>query len=417
MPRSQSSSLVLGATLTLTAVVGLAACSGCQDPKPEPPPPDDDACSAYSEGSGPELTDEARRKVAGYVSGGESVVPKSDLTQVLGRQGLKCNALAYRACAVARSANASPNKMGELVAVALEACKRGGSAIAPPPTAAPSPPSGGWAAGLAMQRAIEQVAKVARKIEEGSSYGFAPGNAFVYGAYQRSGAALTLRLRFRPKVGYRIVGGGSGGANNVDLIIKNDSGAVVARDDSQDATPYVAFVPPNDAWHVIELSLASTKENYAGAFTAMALLCDGGLAVPISKLEESFERARFRGARASDDVRAKGLGTGLGFPARGDWSFISTVREEGQSSGLMNLRFRGTPEVVLAAADRGVQDLGLTVTDNDDVKRIIAEDNSHGPAPMVDFLGTAGELYRVSVSNKRATGKAVVTWLILEVEK
>lgn len=284
-----------------------------------------------------------------------------------------------------------------------------------PPPSPPSPPptsSGGtWMPGKYMTEAVGLVAGAASRLDARSNYGFSVEHSAILGAFVRQGQKISMRQSFLKAHEYVLLGGGSSGAEDVDLAILDSNGNPVAADISADATPVVKFRPPSDGTYEIRLVLS--KSRTGGNFVAVATMRSGGYSVPRDTIVASFSKALNGATRvaANDAIRSRG---GLVFHEQQNWSFYATVLKPGERTSFNGLRFVKSPTIVLAGADSHSTNVDLGIEDMN-TKAMVAKDVAPDPMPLVVVNSVdPSHRYSVHVQNVAGNGPSLVTMLVLD---
>lgn len=441
-----SSRLVLGLVGLPIGLAGVAC--GANNPSPLVPQTAPDVCGAPPTNVEQDLSQDAQVQIAGYVQAGGGGTNKRRLTQVLGQQGLMCDALAYRSCLAAHAAHATADQMREMMQVALGACASTGGAAkvasgppdvgvtpspaptpppaparveTPAPAATPAAPAGDalargatdWNPGKYMAQAVDLVVNAAHNLEAKSDFGFDGDAACVMGAYMPQGREITMSRPFEAGKEYVIVGGGSEGTVDLDLGLAKPEGGFVASDTDDDATPVVKFTVPKSGTYTLHVALQ--KAQSGGAFAAVAIMKKGGWAIPTNHLTASFQRA-LRGAGGASDLVHKRLNAaGLVFHTADDWSFYSIVLKPGESMQYNGHDLPGPVSVVLSAGDDALTSADMWVTDSTTSKEV-GRDTEPDQNPVVVVRPEKGHAYSVAVRNIKSSGPSLITTLVLDAE-
>lgn len=390
-----------------------------------------EVCGAPPTNVEQELTHQAEVEIDSYVQGGTGAGNKRKLTQVLSQQGLMCDALAYRACMAAHSAEASPEQMQDMLRLAWDSCAKQQQAQqaqlpqlpepapAPPepsPQPTPSPaPAGdsGWRPGVYMGQAVGLVAESAQRVEQRTSLGFDGDASCVLGAYLQKGGKITMSRPFEAGKKYAILGGGAEGTQDLDLALAAPDGSILVSDTEDDARPVLEFTVPSDGSYRIILALPAAA--YDGTFAAIALMKDGGYRVPAANITRSFTSTMEAAARASRVAAQKWPQlSGLVFHEEEDWSFFGTILLQGESIGFSGIELKAAASVVLAGNDGQATNLDLAVQDQDDNNRVVASDTDPDANPLVVVNPTVGHSYRIEISAPATNGPSLVTTLLLD---
>ena len=288
---------------------------------------------------------------------------------------------------------------------------------APAPTAAPTPTltltTPDWNPGKYMLQAIGRVADSARKLEQGTSYGFAKEHPFLFGAYVKKGKSVDLVLNLEAGREYMLLGGGSEAAIDVDLGIIDVNGELQASDTADDPQPLVTWKPTVTGPHTIRVALQ--KSRAGGDFVALAVMHEGGYSIPVKSLVASIGKTVENAADANKKLMAQGRGL-VFHEGRGDWSFYGTVLGTREMTTQSGLTFITDPTVAIAGADNNTSNIDLMVREQPG-GTFVAKDEEADAQPAVVVHPTAGKKYDVIVANPTEQGPTMTTLLVLDVEK
>lgn len=420
------SALVLAAPIVTTVVLA----SGCRDANTAYST-NAEVCGAPPTNVEQELTHQAEVEIDSYVQGGSGAGNKRKLTQVLSQQGLMCDALAYRACMAAHSAEASAEQMQEMMRLAWDSCAKQQQqqaqlpqlpepAPAPPepapqptPTPAPSGADASWRPGVYMGQAVQLVVDSAQRVESQTALGFDGDASCVLGAFIQKGGRITMSRPFDAGKKYAILGGGAEGTQDLDLALAAPDGTIVAADTEDDARPVLEFTVPTSGSYKIILALP--KAAYDGTFAAIALMKEGGYRIPPANITRSFGSTMEAAARASRVAAQKWPQlSGLVFHEEDDWSFFGTILLQGESIGFSGIELKAQASIVLAGNDGKATNLDLAVQDQDEGNRVVASDTDPDANPLVVVNPTVGHSYRIEISAPATEGPSLVTTLLLD---
>ncbi len=299
------------------------------------------------------------------------------------------------------------HEAGADVPAAAQATATPVQAVSPAPRPTPTPSGDAsldsWRPGKFMFQAINRVATAAREIEQKTNFGFDKSHACLLGAFVTKGKHETMTQTFTGGKTYVLVGGGEDNATDVDIAILDSSGKVLASDTQDGAMPLVKFVPPSDASYEIRLGLAKSTAN--GSFIAMAVMHEGGYAIPSARLTDAFQKVTAYGARASQK-----LSPGLVFHQQGNWSFFGTVLEQGQQSSFQGIDVAGKPSIVLAAGDSAASNLDLVALNPKG--ETVTSDTDADSNPVIQLSPHSG--YTVAVQNKSSSGASFAALMLLD---
>lgn len=262
-----------------------------------------------------------------------------------------------------------------------------------------------------MGEAVGLVASAAQRLQAGSPFGFSVEASSILGAYVRAGQTVKMRQTFSKDYEYVLLGGGSSGAQDVDMAVLDANGLPVAADISNDPTPVVKFRPKTTGVHEIRLVL--TRSTLGGNFVAVASMRSGGYNVPRETIVESVSKVLAGAARLSRSPQIQQRG-GLSFHESNNWSFYSTVLKPKEKTSFAGLNLVKSPTIVIAGGDSHASNIDLAVEDTT-TSQLVGKDDAPDATPMV-LLNTVvpTHSYRVHVTNAGGNGPSLVTMLVLD---
>ncbi len=291
----------------------------------------------------------------------------------------------------------------------------------PPPDPTSAPPTSAtppqvaeqqWVPGKYMGQAIRIVGATARALEQQSKFGFAKEHACLMGAYLRKGEVIDITLALKASREYAFIGGGSQHAIDVDLGILGGDDKVLKADMEKDSAPAVRWRPPADGDYKVRLKLQDSRSG--GDFVALAVMHEGGYAIPAANLVASFESTLAISSAASTKVRSMGK-KGLIFHENKNWSFFGVVLKPGEMNTFSGFKFSGA-SVVVAGGDSGTDNLDLFVKDG--ANAVLEKDDAPDANPLIVFKpSNLDARYKVAVKQASQKGATLASVAILDIEE
>jgi hypothetical protein len=268
-----------------------------------------------------------------------------------------------------------------------------------------------WRPGTALTQAVGRVTDAARKFEQQSDFGFDEDASCVLGARLDGPKSVSITRPMRRGVRYMILGGGSEGIENLDIVVENLDGKRIAWDTLADATPVVDVRAPRDG--DVRIRMTNRKSGPSGGVGVVAIMREGGYSIKVADLVSSFGHAIANAAKASRFVAARGAAHGLVLHADGEWGFFGTILAPEKGIGTGGLDLRAPLSVVLAGADGRSEDVDLEVTDTT-TGAAAGKDEGEDAEPVVVLQPERGHTYKVSVANRKSPGPSLVTMVVLD---
>jgi len=210
-----------------------------------------------------------------------------------------------------------------------------------------------WRPGHFMALALEKVLGGVVEINQALEFGIDGDASAIVGGFIAAGRDIHLNRGLRGGTDYIIFGTGAVEAD-VDLLIFDSGGNLVAQDRSTDAIPIVRFTPAAD--DSFSIRLTSPSEN----FGAIAVMQKDGYAVPTKMLHEVFQNLLDRGANASKTIARDTGASGVSFN-EGNLSLHGTILNPGEGIRQSDIELSPTGAIFLAVGHSLDIDLNMEV--------------------------------------------------------
>ncbi|RYX84784.1 hypothetical protein EON83_09125 [bacterium] len=259
---------------------------------------------------------------------------------------------------------------------------------------------------LALNRAgeaLDRVVLTAKKVNSKLGYGFFETGC-VFGVMLRPGASASESFTLTAGQSYVFIGGGDKSTRNVDIFLRDSSGATVIKDTEQDAAPFVLFKPKKTGRYKMFLRLASSKSGTA--FCAVTILRKGGYDVPIERLAQAIVKAA-----AASSLIFRGVNGGRFSQDPDTWALYGAVLQPKQTVTSDPKRYHTANRGFMGVGDDRVKDLDLLVLNSKN--QVVASDTKNGPAAGLAYKTTQGT-YSIGLVNNSSNGPALVMGLIME---
>jgi hypothetical protein len=183
---------------------------------------------------------------------------------------------------------------------------------------------------------------MATRVNVSTDFGFDDKGSTVMAGFLTTSHSQKSSRPFEAGKTYAVIGASSTEAN-VDLIVRDSAGNVVAADTEPDGNPTVTFTPTANDNYSIEMTVVGQAEE----FGAVVVMQQGGLRVEAEILQAVFQRLLDAGAFASAKVQEMGFPNGLVFH-ESDWAVQGTILYAGEAIRQRGIRL-GTHSTVFAA--------------------------------------------------------------------
>ncbi len=225
-----------------------------------------------------------------------------------------------------------------------------------------------------------------------------PGLCLAATQLERS-KTVSLEVQLRVARKYIFIASAAPGTTDLDLLVRDASGAIVGADTESDQTPIVELTVDTAATFTIQLHYVSGDS--ATALVALGMLRSFGVSLPDAAFREVSQQF---GAAAGAVRAAGGARTFRGGPD--SWCVFGYLLEEGEGATVENLRL-GTGRYFFAATGpESVQDIDLYLAgDSPEILRVDREGDAY---PMLDYEVTEPGPYRLRLEVERARGASLV---------
>jgi hypothetical protein len=257
-----------------------------------------------------------------------------------------------------------------------------------------------------MTQALGRVMSAVRELTDQTEMGLDDSSVCFGGALIRVGQESSTGVPLQEGRTYGFVGGGDNDAQDVDIVLRDPDGKVVAQDTDTDASPAFEFSCRRTGQYRIFLRMAKSKDD--ASFGAFALLRKGGFDVPTKNLTVAASNC----LRLCESAHENGSGA-IFHQGAGEWAILGTILKEGEELTHRGVAFRDGRHAVLAAADANAKDLDLTVIGPND--KVVGKDADTDPNPVVLFTG-AGTI-QFKLSNRKSTGATLAFVSLLELDQ
>lgn len=261
-----------------------------------------------------------------------------------------------------------------------------------------------WPPGRHMAESMAINLVLGSAIEQNSDYGFC--DTCYLGAFIKPGNDSFLTLQLDSGGEYKFVGAVQKTCD-LDIIIEDTNGNVVARDTRVDSVPIVDFAPTSSEQYTVRLKLHSARQSQ---FCGMVLLRKGGWAVKVSNLGTATTNVLTHCEAIAGQAIAKFC------EVPGEWAMIGQVMREGGTNTFSGIRLGTGRRVVTAGGDANSKDIDLLVTREGAVPVRLASDTQRDSFPIVEFRTSVASTYILETQNARSHGPSIVMTAILEIE-
>ena len=261
-----------------------------------------------------------------------------------------------------------------------------------------------WTPGVHMAESMLLNLAIGKTIEDRSDFGFC--STCYLGAYIAPGNNSFLTTQLERGRQYVFTGAVQEGCD-LDIIIEDSDGDVVAKDTQSDNFPIVRFTPRYTGSYTIRLKLYAAS---ASKFCSIVLLQKGGWSIPYENLGAACGTVLNRCRRVASLTSARFL------QEPGEWAVIGQVMREGETTAFSDMRLGTGRRVVVAGGDAKSRDLDLAAYRDSSSMIRLAADTQSDNNPTVELNTSRSNRYAVGIANARSNGPTVVMTAILDVD-
>jgi hypothetical protein len=235
-----------------------------------------------------------------------------------------------------------------------------------------------WRPGSFMAMALEKLLLTATRVDMTTDFGFDDKGSTVAAGFLRPEHPQFFSRPFEAGKTYAVIGAGATEAN-IDIVVTDPNGQVIAADTDQDGNPTVTFTAPADGNYKIQLSVINQAED----FGAVVIMQDGGLRIEAEMLQKVFQRLLDSGAFASAKIQERGYPNGLVFHEN-DWAVQGTVLYPGEAIRQRGISLGGRSAVFAAVSHEESFNIDLEVIDANTGETSADHEPDSNPIVIID---------------------------------
>lgn len=266
-----------------------------------------------------------------------------------------------------------------------------------------------WAPGAHMMEAVTHMLHSYDVHGKDSSFGLDKGtnpnssmiSNSILGAFIAKGKNQSWTRDFQADTEYLIVGGGGSDVKDLDIVVTDAAGKVVAKDEDDDAEPFVKFQVPAKGRYTIKLLLEDSKDD--ADFCTMAVMQDEGWDIDFHELTTAVKNVL-------DDCAAqneKNEPEGINFYEK-SFCLFGTVLAKGQYHSGTNLKKGDHGCLLFVGGQEGCDTVEASLTGDMWIFGGTSPDDKQ--VPKVSYIAKDGDKNGWSVKN---TSKSDATPIVV----
>lgn len=122
-----------------------------------------------------------------------------------------------------------------------------------------------------MDQALENALAKMKAIQDIDRVGFTRNHFGLLGGLFEKGQSMTQEITLSEGIQYVFLAGGDPDVVDMNIYLRDTSGAVIAKDDEPDVNPIVVYTPTTTGRYRIELKLENSQQN-RDAFCVLLIL-------------------------------------------------------------------------------------------------------------------------------------------------
>ncbi|CAH0999542.1 hypothetical protein LEM8419_00842 [Neolewinella maritima] len=231
-----------------------------------------------------------------------------------------------------------------------------------------------------------------------SEVGWRPGLCLAATQLDRT-QTVSLEVYLDVASKYTFIASAEPGTTDLDLLVRDAAGTIVASDTEPDQTPIVEFTVDRAATYTIQLHYLNGDAETA--LVALGMLRSFG----VSLSDAAYRDVSRQFGAAAGAVRAAG---GAKTFRRGPntWCVFGYLLDEGQGATVENLQLTASQQFFVATGPESIQDIDLYLAGTD--AEILRLDRDGDAYPMLDYTVTEPGAYRLRLEVERARGSSLV---------
>ncbi|MCP9235920.1 3-deoxy-D-manno-octulosonic acid transferase [Lewinella sp. JB7] len=259
-------------------------------------------------------------------------------------------------------------------------------------------PAQSWAAADRLTSTLEGLYTKCNLMVAVSGSAWRPGLCMA-GAELRRGETVSLQFNLQSGQTYTFIAAGEAGATDIDLVVRDAYGTIVATDTEADLTPVVDLTVESAATYTVQLHLVGGRDTTSMA--ALGVLQTYGEAID----DAAFRQVSRQFGVAAGAVRAAGGASRfLGGP--NNWCLFGYLVQEGRGATIENLILPPGNHFLAATTAHDDHDIDLYLADKQ--FRLLASDRDGDAYPMIEYHSTEPGPYKLRLEVEKAREPSLI---------
>jgi hypothetical protein len=252
-----------------------------------------------------------------------------------------------------------------------------------------------WNPGYYMAITLTKLLSFANYVMEDTKYGLDGDASCLFGGYLTSSAPLHFSRTLKGGREYAVFGAGTN-EDDINVVISDSNGNIVAQDVRDDSQPVATFTPPADGQYKIQLVLAGPgTETFGGLGIAVA----DGFRVPPDMMQTVFQNLLNKAIKVSNFFAENGAGGVVFMDSPGDWAMQATILNPKESITQNGIDIPANRAAVfLAVGHDNTYDIDTQVEDKGDGQKWTDTEKDGEPVLVVEPGGARQVSFTVQLS-------------------
>ena len=213
------------------------------------------------------------------------------------------------------------------------------------------------------------------------------------------GQTVSLRINLLARTDYVFIGSGANQSSDIDLILRDSTGAIVSTDFANDATPVLEYRPVTSGSYTLQVHLVAGAQQRE--FVALSLLRAGGRVVQ----EQEYIRVANSFFATAQEIQSAYKET-FWQSKPGQWCLFGYSLAEGEGATLQQIQPGPGPHFFAASGSRDLKNIDLYLAS--EAHKIVAKDNGPNAFPLITYNFPPAATFDLRVEVERSRSNALL---------